>query len=187
MFNTTLFEVSISRKKLTTIDNEKLQELVLQNYFTNGRFVNQNDECLDDLNIEILSECQSILNEIRSDPTESAVSLKINDVWVNYNYTDYITTPHTHKNSFLSAVYYPLSTDGQLSFHSPFTDSFLANLPAHSPAEYNTHNATSWIFPVETGDLLIFNSALLHFVPSSGILGKKRMSISYDIGAYVDV
>ena len=69
---------------------------------------------LTELNKFIIEQAQIILNGMTSDTN---VRVFLQRVWGNYNLNDNISVPHTHRDSFLSAVYYPKSTDARILFH----------------------------------------------------------------------
>ena len=99
-------------------------------------------------------------------------------MWVNQDLNTDISTTHTHRDSFLSVIYYPKSTDGKIHFYIPSADVYLSHVPIYKCKEYNEYNSTFWEFDVKTGYLLIFNSMLPHAaLPSK----EERVSIVYDI------
>ena len=78
----------------------------------------------------------------------------------------------------MSAIYYPLSTDGVIQFFSPFSDYFLSQVPIEDVYDMNCYNSSFYELPVRSGDLIIFNSMLYHRAKLSA---NERISIAYDI------
>ena len=166
-FNTLLFGVGLSQFHLSDIDNEKLSK------FKEQRYLDTSDPLLSELNSRILKEGKLILNS-----TCKSKELYIKKIWCNYNINKDIEEPHNHRNSFLSAIYYPLSTDGVIQFFSPFSDYFLSQVPIEDVYDMNCYNSSFYELPVRSGDLLIFNSMLYHRAKLSS---DERISIAYDI------
>ena len=167
MFNTLLFGVGLSQFHLSDIDNEKLSK------FKEQRYLDTSDPLLSELNSRILKEGKHILNS-----TCKSKELYIKKIWCNYNINKDIEEPHNHRNSFLSAIYYPLSTDGVIQFFSPFSDYFLSQVPIEDVYDMNCYNSSFYELPVRSGDLIIFNSMLYHRAKLST---NERISIAYDI------
>tara|TARA_Y100000992_G_scaffold190646_1_gene129297 strand:- start:85 stop:603 length:519 start_codon:yes stop_codon:yes gene_type:complete len=167
MFNTLLFGVGLSQFHLSDIDNEKLSK------FKEQRYLDTSDTLLSELNSRILKEGKYILNS-----TCKSKELYIKKIWCNYNVNKDIEEPHNHRNSFLSAIYYPLSTDGVIQFFSPFSDYFLSQVPIEDVYDMNCYNSSFYELPVRSGDLIIFNSMLYHRAKLSA---NERISIAYDI------
>lgn len=179
MFNRTLFSIGLTTLQLEGIDNEILCQYVIDNINKNSRHVNKSDYELNLLNKVVLSETQKILDGIISNSEITNIKTNIKRVWVNYNLNEDISTTHAHRDSFLSAVYYPKSTDGRIQFYIPYSEAFLSHVPIHQAKQYHEYNSTYWKFEVKTGWLLIFNSMLPHVALKST---DERISIVYDIG-----
>lgn len=180
MFDRLLFGIGITILKLDGIDNEKLCHLSEKITDESNRHINQNEPELQELNSIVLKQSQVILDGIIANPDCDNIKTNIQRVWVNNNFNKDITIPHAHRDSFLSAVYYPKSTDGRILFYSPFSDSFLAHVPIKKSKNYHAFNSTFQEFDVKTGWLIFFNSMLPHYVPYSN---EERVSIVYDIRA----
>ena len=166
-YNTLLFGVGLSQFNLSDINNEKLSK------FKDQRYLDISDTILSELNYHVLDKSKHIL-----DSTCKGKELKIKKIWYNYNINNDIEEPHNHRNSFLSAVYYPLSTDGVIQFFSPFSDYFLSHVPIEDVHDMNCYNSSFYELPVRSGDLILFNSMLYHRAKPSV---NERISIAYDI------
>ena len=82
---------------------------------------------------------------------------------------------YVHRESFLSAVYYPKSTDGRIQFYSPFTDAILSHVPVIADKYHGVQTLT---YSISKTDILILFPANLYVVWSK----EERHSIVYDIG-----
>ena len=107
----------------------------------------------------------------------------ITKAWATYTVKDQHIASHKHTASHFSFVYYVRNDDmGNIRFEKelasqtglfiPPTDQYIVN--------WNQFNFSSYIFPVKTGNFIIFPSGLLHYTE---INTKKqaRISISGDI------
>jgi uncharacterized protein (TIGR02466 family) len=173
MFNTLLFGIGISTFHFDNIDNNSLSEIIRVKKSIDVRDFSLDDSKLLSLNNVVLSECQKILDNIAKEK-----KAEIKKIWCNHGINKDIEEPHNHRNSFLSAVYYPLSTDGVIQFFSPFSDYFLSHVPLNCVENLDCYTASFYNLPVKTGDLIIFNSMLYHRAKLST---NERISIAYDI------
>lgn len=178
MYNNILFSIGLQTLELKGIDNNVLCEYVKTNIRKQNRHVDYSDVELSKLNSMVLQETQKILDGTISNHDVKNLKTQIKRVWVNQDLNSDISTTHTHRDSFLSAVYYPKSTDGKIHFYVPSSDVYLSHVPIHKAKEYHEYNSTFWEFDVKTGYLLIFNSMLPHAALSSN---EERISIVYDI------
>lgn len=188
MFAERLFSIGITKLALNSvegIDNNVLNEIVKNsisnphNYSNAKRSIDLNNPNLSRLNQIVLETSQGILNQIISNPDIDTFRVCLQKAWGNINTNDDISIPHTHRESFLSAVYYPQSTDGKIYFQSPWTDHFLSHVPGFHAREFNEFNSTYHILNPKTGWLIFFPASLIHFVPPSK---EERSSIVYNIG-----
>lgn len=185
MFSERIFSIGISKFKLNELDNETLCEQV--RYFAtnpNNRTYGERDMGLSNPHLKLLTDTvleqsQKITNSILANPNVN-VTCFAKRIWGNHNLNRDICIPHVHRDSFLSAVYYPkASEDSRLHFQSPFTDALLAQIPILVSETYDEFNSAYHQVHAETGMLVIFPANLLHFVPPTP---GERYSIVYDIG-----
>lgn len=184
MFSERIFSIGISQFKLKGIDNEFLCERI-RYYCTNPdsrqyghRDMGTNNPILEVLNKTVLEQSSKIIDGIVANP-DIKIFPTIKRVWGNHNLNSDICIPHRHRDSFLSAVYYPKNTDGVIHFHSPWSDAINAHIPIGVSKQYHEFNSSYYEITPETGTLLLFPANLLHFVlPTPG----ERYSIVYDIG-----
>ena len=187
MFDQKIFSIGISQYELDAcyVDNEKLCKDVKKSSPDVGmdgtlsvsrKKIEVNNPCLTVLNEIILNNSQHILSGVTGN---NNIKPTLQRVWGNHNLNVDICSPHVHRQSFLSAVYYALSTDGRIEFHSPWTDNIMSIVPESSIVQYNEFNSSYYTIYPKTGMLIIFPSNLLHYaLPSSN----DRISVVYDIG-----
>lgn len=105
------------------------------------------------------SNVQFCLNELYR--PKKNVKLRITQSWLNYTKKGEFHHKHLHPNSFISGVFY-VNADKQtdkIYFYNERYSQITIN-----PAEFNVVNSKAWWFPVETGDLILFPSHLVHSV-----------------------
>ena len=110
--------------------------------------------------------------------TDNPITPYITQSWLNYTKSDQFHHQHNHPNSYISGVFY-ISADKEvdsITFHKDFLDDRITlNIN-----KYNMFNATSFKFPVETGNIFLFPSSLIH-----GVEKKKgnniRISLSFNV------
>ena len=172
-----MFSVGFSAFNLTEIDNDAICNEILLN-----KDVNLNSKVIQGLNSIVIKNSQQILNGIISNPEITNTKIDLKRAWGNHNMDPAICIPHVHRDSLLSAVYYPKANDTTINFHSPWTDYMLSHLPIDvlTPStDFNEFNSSFYSLPVQTGMLVIFFSHILHSVPYTN---KERFSLAYDIG-----
>ena len=107
----------------------------------------------------------------------------ITKAWATYTVKDQHIASHKHTASHFSFVYYVRNDDmGNIKFEKelaqqtglfiPPTENYISN--------WNQLNFSSYVYPVKTGDLLIFPSGLLHQTEVN-TKDEARISISGDI------
>ncbi|HAA91223.1 MAG TPA: hypothetical protein DCE33_02170 [Rhodospirillaceae bacterium] len=103
--------------------------------------------------------------------------LEITQCWVNIYQTGMSQEIHHHPNNIMTGVYYLKAPAdcSEILFHSPYAD-VMIRPPVIEDDPLN--NPIAAIRP-EPGDLIIFDSALRHSVPTSEIDGE-RISISFN-------
>ena len=104
--------------------------------------------------------------------------LGISDIWANVNEKGGFNYPHVHPQSTLSGVYYVKAKPGQGGFKIDRDDDAQYYLPKNvsSPSYFNM---TNWVYPSETGKILIFPSWLRHSVLENET-DECRISISFN-------
>ena len=102
----------------------------------------------------------------------------ITQSWINYTKSDQFHHKHFHSNSLVSGVFY-ISADKKVDsiiFYKTNADETIRL----NVTKYNSLNSTSCSFPVETGNIFLFQSPLNH-----GVDKKKgtntRISLSFNV------
>ena len=99
----------------------------------------------------------------------------ITESWLTFNNKGNFHHRHTHKNSFLSGVFYlNVGDQGEISFLTPFTHWFDIE-----KTEQDQYNADYARIKVKNGDLLIFYSHLEHKVDTVQT-DETRVSLSFN-------
>lgn len=98
--------------------------------------------------------------------------------WTNVTTTNGFHHKHAHGNSILSGVFY-VTADS-------YTDSIIFYDRVYEtiemrPKNWNIWNSDSWEIPVNTGDLLLFPSRLIHEVRIVNIQNHKRISLAFNV------
>jgi uncharacterized protein (TIGR02466 family) len=107
-----------------------------------------------------LQECVDAYLRIVYAP-KNEITLRFTQSWTNYTKKTQHHHTHSHPNSFISGVFYvnaDKDTDKIFFFSGK---QFLISL---TPIEHNIFNSKDWFFPVNTGDLILFPSSLVHAV-----------------------
>jgi len=170
-----IFSTGIDVYNLKDINNEKMVEYAEQNSLR-GKEKETADILKNDLFSKLNNVVEEKMNVMFNKIYNNKYYIKLDQAWANVDADPLICVPHTHKGHFIVAVYYPLSTDGAISFLNP-----MPNLLAHQDlkmiGDYNEYNSDFYTQYVKTGDLVVFNAMLHHF---AGILKDKRISIAYN-------
>lgn len=108
---------------------------------------------------------------------EKNTKLYITQSWLNYTKETEYHHAHQHPNSIVSGVFY-FNADvkfDSIQFHKPDIRKTIEVIPR----EYHHFNSDSWVFEVETGDLVLFPSHLKHNVKNKK--GKNtRISLAFN-------
>ena len=110
--------------------------------------------------------------------TDNLMTPYITQSWINCTKSDQFHHKHNHQNSFVSGIFY-ISADKKVDsvtfYKLSLDDRIKLNI-----TKYNIFNSSSCTFRVETGDIFLFRSSLLH-----GVEKKKgnneRLSLSFNI------
>ena len=110
--------------------------------------------------------------------TGNSITPYITQSWLNYTKSDQFHQQHYHTNSLVSGILY-ISADEKvdsITFYKIYPEDIIKlNIN-----KYNMFNSTSCSIPVETGNILLFRSALPH-----GVEMKKgnnmRISLSFNV------
>lgn len=92
---------------------------------------------------------------------EKNLKLRITQSWINYTKKDQYHHKHSHPNSFISGVFYVNANKDTDKIHFYNDEYKMIDIPAK---EFTMLNCRNWWYPVETGDLILFPSSLVHSV-----------------------
>ena len=184
MFNERIFSIGISKFILNGLNDDLLCEKIKEKRSTKvgltygERDLEISDPVLQTLNEVVIKQSAEIIDGVVASSRVKLVP-EVKRVWGNHNLNADICIPHVHRDSFLSAVYYPKNTDGTIHFHCPWMDNILSHIPIATTDNWNEFNSSYYEYTPESRTLIIFPANLLHFViPTEG----ERYSIVYDIG-----
>ena len=132
---------------------------------------------LSNLKKELEAQLHDFFNEVYR-PQDGA-SIKITQSWTNYSESDQSHHKHSHGNSVISGVYYPLSeNEGDLiEFYSPMSSFQRLELIS---LEANSSTSHRFYVQSQSGRLLLFPSHIEHSVPNIGNRGSTRISLAFN-------
>ena len=180
------FPAIVWNTTLDEIDNEELERYCLQlRSDSEGRKISNSSKSFQskpipfDANKE-LNKLGRLITELVNEASESVSvgRLGIANLWVNVNDNGGFNYPHNHPGSVLSGVYYVKAEPGQGGFRIDRGDDAFYYLPqkVSSPTFFNM---TNWIYPSETGKLILFPGWLKHSVLENET-DESRISISFN-------
>ena len=106
--------------------------------------------------------CKDYLNRIIC--PKNNIKVYITQSWLNYTEENQFHHKHEHPNSVISGVLY-LNSDKDNDKIKFFNNTKYKQIsPEIDDKKYNIWNSTSWWFPVETGQLVMFPSSTTHQV-----------------------
>jgi len=169
-------ERELTKEELKTIDAYKAKTYKNEgNITSNDNYVLEN-KALKNLKKDLNKKVIDYFNEVVC--TSNSIIPYITQSWINYTETNQFHHKHSHSNSYVSGVFY---IDAQkevdsITFYKPNTyETIELNV-----TKYNPFNSTSYLFPVETGNIFLFKSSLIH-----GVDKKKgtntRISLSFNV------
>ena len=104
--------------------------------------------------------CEDYLNKLIC-PKDN-IKLYITQSWLNYTEENQFHHKHEHPNSVISGVLY-FNSDRNNDIIKFFTSVRYEQIkPEIDKSKYNLWNSSSWYFPVETGQLVMFPSSTTH-------------------------
>jgi len=169
-------ERALTKEELKTIDAYKAKTYKNEgNITSNDSYVLENKP-LQNLKKDLNKKVINYFNEVVC--TSNSIIPYITQSWINYTETNQFHHKHAHSNSYVSGVFY---IDAQkevdsIIFYKPKADETIEL----DVTKYNPFNSTSWLFPVETGNIVLFRSFLMH-----GVDKKKgtntRISLSFNV------
>lgn len=105
------------------------------------------------------------------------IKFEITQSWLNYSNPGESHHKHRHANSVVSGVFYFEADPDTDAIHF---DNEMPGTISIPPTNFNIYNSRSWRLPVQTGDLVLFPSHLIHYVkPVEG--DKQRISLAFNV------
>lgn len=101
----------------------------------------------------------------------------ITQSWLNYTSSGQYHHKHTHANSVVSGVLY-IDADLENDKIFFFNDEYRQIKPKTS--EWNMYNSESWYFPIEKGNIVLFESNLSHEVRTK-VGQNTRTSLAFNV------
>jgi uncharacterized protein (TIGR02466 family) len=167
---------TLTKKELKTINEYKKNPYKNEgNTTSNNNYVLEN-KTLKNLKKDLHTKIMDYFDKVIC--TDSLITPYITQSWINYTKRDQFHHKHNHPNSLVSGIFY-ISADKKVDsvtfYKVSLDDRIKLNI-----AKYNIFNSSSCKFPVETGNIFLFRSSLLH-----GVEKKKgnneRLSLSFNI------
>ena len=169
-------ERELTKEELKVADEYKKKTYPsVGNTISNANYILEN-KTLKNLKKDLHTKVMDYFNEVVC--TSNSIIPYITQSWINYTETNQFHHKHSHFNSYVSGVFY---IDAQkkvdsITFYKPNADETIRL----NVTKYNPFNSTSWLFPVETGNIFLFRSFLMH-----GVDKKKgtntRISLSFNV------
>ena len=110
--------------------------------------------------------------------TSNSIIPYITQSWINYTKENQFHHKHNHQNSLVSGIFY-ISADKKVDSVT-FNKLSLDERIELNVTKYNMFNSTSFKFPVETGNIFLFRSPLVHSVEKKKG-NNERLSLSFNI------
>ena len=110
---------------------------------------------------------------------EEELNFYITQSWLNITRPGEYHHEHGHSNSIISGVFYiSAGEDDSITFSDP--NAKVKELMRLSPKEFNMWNSTSWFFPANNNELILFPSWLNHQVEGNEKATADRISLSFN-------
>ena len=167
---------ALTKKELKTINEYKKKTTSNEGNITSSENYVLENKALNNLKKDLHTKIMDYFDKVIC--TDNLMTPYITQSWINYTKSDQFHHKHNHPNSFISGIFY-ISADKKVDSVT-FSKVPLDDRIKLTTTKYNTFNSSSCTFPVETGNILLFRSSLVHGV------GKKkgnniRISLSFNV------
>ena len=168
-------ERALTKKELETVDKYKKKA-----YKNHGNLISLDtyvleNKALKNLKADLNKKIIEYFNEIVC--TSNSIIPYITQSWINYTEVNQFHHQHSHANSYVSGVFY-IAADEEvdtIKFDKRCSPEIVLDV-----LKYNIFNSKGWRRPIQTGDVLLFPSSLLHGVePKKGM--NTRISLSFNV------
>lgn len=150
---------NLTTKELSFIDKIKLNSRENEGNLTSNDSYVLNNKIFKDLKENLTLKLKDYFDKIVC-PANN-VTPYITQSWLNYTEKNQFHHRHKHYNSLISGVFY-INCDEQFDKIEFFSDKY--ELIRFKVKEYHMYNSSAWVFPVKTGDIILFPSWLNHMV-----------------------
>ncbi len=166
----------LTKKELKTINEYKKKTASNEGNITSSKNYVLENKLLNNLKKDLHTKVMDYFDKVIC--TDNLITPYITQSWINYTKSNQFHHKHNHSNSLVSGIFY-MNADKKvdsITFSKvPLDDRIKLDI-----TKYNIFNSSSCTFPVETGELLLFRSSLVHGV------GKKkgnniRISLSFNV------
>ena len=149
---------TLTKKELKTINEYKKNTYKNEgNTTSNNNYVLEN-KALNNLKKDLHTKVMDYFDKVIC--TDNLITPYITQSWINYTETNQFHHKHYHPNSYISGVFY---IDAQKEVDSiTFCNSNAKEIIKLNVTKYNPFNSTTCLFPVETGNIFLFQSSLYY-------------------------
>ena len=170
-------ERELTKEELKVVDEHKKKTYKNEGNITSDNNYVLENKALKNLKKDLNKKVINYFNEVVC--TSNSIIPYITQSWINYTETNQFHHKHSHSNSYVSGVFY---IDAQkevdsIIFYKKTAPNETIKL---NVTKYNPFNSTTCLFPVETGNIFLFPSFLIH-----GVNKKKgtntRISLSFNV------
>lgn len=170
----TTLSKALTKEQFQFIRNQPMR-LNMSNRSSMNNYLLETKE-LADVKEELTQVVRNYFKEVYA--PRDGIDVYITQSWSNVTKSGEYHHAHTHPNSFLSGVLYVRTEDtDNILFVRPIVNGVDINL---NPANWNVFNSITWQYPVKTGDIVIFPSALGHEVPNT-TSNNDRISLAFNV------
>ena len=167
---------ALTKKELETIAKYKKETNSNAGNITSSENYVLENKALNNLKKDLHTKVMDYFDKVIC--TDNLITPYITQSWINYTKSDQFHHKHTHSNSLVSGIFY-VSADKKVDSIT-FSNAYLDEKIKLNATKYNMFNSLSCKFLVETGNILLFRSFLVHGV------GKKkgnniRISLSFNV------
>lgn len=166
----------LTESELSFIDKTKLEVYKNEgNTSSNNNHILNNKE-FKNLKKELDLRVQDYFDKVIS--PSNKITPYITQSWLNYTETNQYHHKHEHPNSLVSGVFY-INCDDKFD-KIVFFKKDMYQMIKPEVKEWNLWNADSWLFPVKTGDIILFPSSLTHMVENKQGTNT-RISLAFNV------
>ena len=151
---------ALTKKELKTINEYKKKTASNEGNITSSENYVLENKALNNLKKDLHTKVMDYFDKVIC--TDNLITPHITQSWINYTKSDQFHHKHNHPNSLVSGIFY-VSADKKVDsvtfYKGSLDDRIKLNI-----TKYNIFNSSSCKFPVETGNIFLFRSSLIHGV-----------------------